>query len=53
MGSNPIAGRLIADLTTGESVEVQQVIDGMLRERSGGGGSAVLSHPVHIGIGTR
>lgn len=51
--SNPIGAMLVADLTGEESAKVQQVLDGMLRERSGGTGPAVLTSPVYIGIGTK
>ena len=44
---------LAADLTKEQRAVVQQALDGMLRERSGGSGPAVLTNPVHIGIGTK
>jgi ubiquinone/menaquinone biosynthesis C-methylase UbiE len=50
---NPIPGMLVADLTDEQQARVRQVLDGMLRERSGGNGPAVLTNPVHIGIGTK
>ena len=50
--SNPIAAELIAGLTEEQKAEVQQVLDGMLRQRSWGG-PAVLSNEVNIGIGTK
>ena len=53
LNSNPIAGMLVADLTEAEKADVRTVLDGMLRERSGGDGAAVLTNPVHIGIGTK
>jgi ubiquinone/menaquinone biosynthesis C-methylase UbiE len=51
--SNPISGMLVADLTEEQQARLRQVLDGMLRERSGGNGPAVLTNPVHIGIGTK
>jgi ubiquinone/menaquinone biosynthesis C-methylase UbiE len=51
--SNPLARMLIADLTEEQKTQIQQVLDGMLRERSGGGPAAVLNNPVNIGIGTK
>lgn len=51
--SNPIAQMLIADLTEEQRAEVRQALDDMLRERSGRSGPAVLTGPVHIGIGTK
>jgi ubiquinone/menaquinone biosynthesis C-methylase UbiE len=53
MNGNPIAGMLIADLTEGQRADVRAVLDGMLRERSHGSDAAVLTNPVHIGIGTK
>ncbi len=51
--SNPIGAMLVADLTEEQRAEVQQVLDGMLRERSEGGPDAVLNTEVNIGIGTK
>ena len=51
--SNPIPGMLTADLTEEQQATMRQVLDGMLRERSGGNGPAVLTSPVNIGIGTK
>ena len=53
LNSNPIAGMLVADLSEEQKADVRAVLDGMLRERSGGNGAAVLTNPVHIGIGTK
>jgi ubiquinone/menaquinone biosynthesis C-methylase UbiE len=50
---NPIPGMLVADLTDEQQARLRQVLDGMLRERSGGNGPAVLTNPVNIGIGTK
>ena len=50
---NPIPGMLVADLTEEQQTRLRQVLDGMLRERSGGDGPAVLTNPVNIGIGTK
>lgn len=51
--SNPIGAMLVADLTNKQRAAVQQALDGMLSERSGGSGPAVLNNQVHIGIGTK
>ena len=51
--SNPIGAGMVADLTEEQRGEVRQTLDGMLRERSGGGPAAVLHTEVNIGIGTR
>jgi ubiquinone/menaquinone biosynthesis C-methylase UbiE len=51
--SNPIASMLIRDLTADQKSDVQRVLDGMLRERSGGPAPAVLNNSVNFGIGTK
>jgi ubiquinone/menaquinone biosynthesis C-methylase UbiE len=53
MFSNPIAGRLTEHLTPQQQLDMRHVLDGMLRDRSGGSGTAVLTNPVHIGIGRK
>jgi ubiquinone/menaquinone biosynthesis C-methylase UbiE len=53
LNSNPIGRMLVADLSEQQQADVRTVLDGMLRERSGGNGAAVLTNPVHIGIGTK
>ncbi|MGH2946349.1 MAG: class I SAM-dependent methyltransferase [Solirubrobacteraceae bacterium] len=55
VNSNPIAGEILAelDLTEEQTTSVQEALDGMVRERSGGSGPAVLTNPVNIGIGTK
>lgn len=52
MPSNPIAGQLTEHLTDAQWDQVTQVLDGMLRERSGGQTGAVLRSQVNIGRGT-
>lgn len=51
--SNPIGAGLVAGLTEEQKSSVQQVLDGMLRERSGGYPGAVLNTEINIGIGTK
>jgi SAM-dependent methyltransferase len=53
IGGNPIPGMLVADLTDRQRADIIQVIDGMVRERSGGNGPAVLTAPLNIGVGTK
>lgn len=53
MNSNPIAGALVADTTEEQQAAAREALDEMLRERAGGSGPAVLTNPVHIGIGTK
>jgi ubiquinone/menaquinone biosynthesis C-methylase UbiE len=51
--SHPIGAGLVAGLTTEQEAMVQQALDGMLRERSGGKGHAILTNPTHIATGTK
>ena len=51
--SNPISGMVVADLTEDQRTRLRQILDGMLRERAGADGRAVLSNAVNIGIGTK
>jgi ubiquinone/menaquinone biosynthesis C-methylase UbiE len=50
---NPIAGMLVADLSEDQQTRLRQVLHGMLRERAGTNGRAVLTNAVNIGIGTK
>jgi SAM-dependent methyltransferase len=50
---NPIAEMAVGDLTQKQRETLVQVLGGMLRERTGGAGKAVLENAVHIGIGTK
>jgi hypothetical protein len=54
VNSNPIAGAILAELnlTKEQTAVVQQALDGMVSERSGGSAPAVLTNPINIGIGT-
>jgi hypothetical protein len=51
--SNPIGRGLVAELNDEEGAEVRRVLDGMLRERAGGSGPAVLTNPVHVAVGRK
>jgi ubiquinone/menaquinone biosynthesis C-methylase UbiE len=53
LASNPIAAKMTAGLTAEQKAEVRQVLDGMLRDRSGGSPGAVLHAEVNVGVGTR
>lgn len=53
LGSNPIPNALVTDLTHRQRKDIIQVLDGMVRERSGGNGAAVLTAPLNIGVGTK
>lgn len=51
--SNPIATRIIGNLTADECLEVQNILDGRIRERADGEGTAVIDNAVHIATGTK
>lgn len=53
LGSNPIPNMLVADLTDRQREDIVQVLDGMVRERSGGCGPVVFTAPLNIGVGTK
>ena len=50
---NPIAEMIVGDLTKDQRETLVQVLGGMLRERAGSDGKAVLENAVHIGVGTK
>ncbi|GAA5123520.1 class I SAM-dependent methyltransferase [Haloechinothrix salitolerans] len=50
--SNPIAARVVAQLSPEQQMDVRRVIDGMLRERSNGAPGAVLHNAMNLGVGT-
>lgn len=49
--SNPIGAAWVAGLTQKKTQEVQDVLDGMLRQRAGDNQAAILTNPAHIAIG--
>jgi SAM-dependent methyltransferase len=53
--SNPVAEMVLGELNLsgGEREAIQQALERMIRERAGGSGSAVLTVPINIGIGTK
>jgi SAM-dependent methyltransferase len=53
LGSNPIPNMLLADLTDEQRDDIIRVVDGIVRERSGVSGAAVLTAPLNIGVGTK
>lgn len=53
LGSNPIAGMIVGDLTPEQQAGVRQELDEMLRRRSHGTGPAVLTARLYIGVGTK
>lgn len=50
---NPIAEMVTGHLTDDQRATLIQVLDGMLRDRAGSDGRAVLTNLVHVGIGTK
>ncbi len=50
--SNPIAGQLTSGMSADQFAQVRHVVDGMLRERSGGRPGALLHAEMRIGLGT-
>lgn len=55
MNSNPIAGMILGQLNLKKEqiAVIQQAMDGLIRERAAGSGTAVLISPINIGIGTK
>jgi ubiquinone/menaquinone biosynthesis C-methylase UbiE len=53
LGSNPIPGRLVADLTDDQKASVRQHLDERVAERADGRETAILTAPVNIGTGTK
>jgi hypothetical protein len=53
LSSNPISGMVVEDYNDDQRARLHQVLDGMLRERAGVNGRAVLANTVNIGIGTK
>jgi ubiquinone/menaquinone biosynthesis C-methylase UbiE len=53
LNGNPIPGMLVADLSEDRRTRLRQVLEGMLHERAGANGRAVLANAVNIGIGTK
>jgi ubiquinone/menaquinone biosynthesis C-methylase UbiE len=53
LGSNPISGMIVGDLTPEQQAQVRQILDKMLRSRAHGTDPAVLTAPLNIGVGTK
>lgn len=55
VSSNPIVQGILAelDLADEETAGIRQALERMVRERAGGKGTAVLTSPVNIGVGTK
>jgi ubiquinone/menaquinone biosynthesis C-methylase UbiE len=53
LGSNPIPGMLVADLTEERKTSLRARLDQTIRARSNRAGVAALTAPLNIGIGTK
>jgi pimeloyl-ACP methyl ester carboxylesterase/SAM-dependent methyltransferase len=55
VNSNPIARMVLdkLDLTKAQTAAVREALDRMVADRAGAAGEAVLTNPIHIGIGTK
>jgi ubiquinone/menaquinone biosynthesis C-methylase UbiE len=53
LGSNPIPGMLVSDLSDRQKASMREQIDERIRARSSGKGIVVLTAPLNIGIGTK
>ncbi len=51
--SNPVGAQLVTGLTPEQRADVEHVLDGILRERSGGRPGAVLHTDINVGVGTK
>lgn len=53
--SNPIVGMIFGQLNLNKEqiAVIQQAMDGLIRERAAGSGTAILLSPINIGIGTK
>jgi ubiquinone/menaquinone biosynthesis C-methylase UbiE len=53
--SNPLVEKILSHLniTAGERGVIEQSLDKLVRERAAGKRSALLTNPVHVGIGTK
>lgn len=50
--SNPIGARLTGSLSPDQAASVRDVLEAMLRERCGESGTAKLTNPINIAVGT-
>ena len=55
INSNPIPRQILSELqlTTGQTNQIQQALEKMVRERAGANRTAVLTSPINIGIGIK
>jgi len=53
LNGNPIPGVLVADLDDDQRAQLREALDGMVRERAGADGRALLTNAVNIGFGVK
>lgn len=53
LGSNPIPGELVADLSEQQKASLIDHLDASIKKRGDGKGYAVLTAPLNIGLGTK
>lgn len=55
INSNPVAGQMLVNLkvTQAQVPQIEQALEGMVRERAAGRSRALLKSEVHIGVGTK
>jgi hypothetical protein len=50
---NPISDVILSAVNEDQRARLREVLDGMLRERAGADGRALLTNPVNVGVGTK
>jgi ubiquinone/menaquinone biosynthesis C-methylase UbiE len=50
---NPISDVILSAVNEGQRARLREVLDGMLRERGGADGRALLTNAVNVGVGTK
>ena len=53
LGSNPLPGMLISDLSRSQRTDFVANLDARVRERAGDNGTAILTAALNIGVGTK
>ena len=50
---NPISDVILSAVIEDQRARLREVLDGMLRERAGADGRALLTNAVNVGLGTK
>ena len=53
VNSNPIVGMILSEISPQDKAAVREVLDGMIRERAGGSGTAVLTAGLNMAVGRK